>query len=146
MRNTEIGAVIGLSQLSRLDAMIEKRTKNQSLFFDLIDKDHYETNFLFEGSSNYAFNLLLKNKDQKLMNRLIELLNHNNIEFRRGSAGGGNQLRQPYLKKLVNENEFKKYPNTEHVHFFGMYIGNFPDLSENEIRFICQVINKATLK
>ena len=111
-RNTEIGAIIGLSQLQRLDAMIEKRTKNQSLFFELIDKDHFETNFMFEGSSNYAFNLLLKNKDQQLMDRLIELLNSNNIEFRRGSAGGGNQLRQPYLKNLVQEDEYKKYPNT----------------------------------
>ena len=75
------------------------------------------------------------------MNRLIELLNHNNIEFRRGSAGGGNQLRQPYLKKLVNENEFKKYPNTDHVHFFGMYIGNFPELTKKEIDWLLKVIN-----
>ena len=28
----------------------------------------------------------------------MKRLSHNNIEFRRGSAGGGNQLRQPYLK------------------------------------------------
>ena len=27
----------------------------------------------------------------------------NGIEFRRGSAGGGNQLRQPYLKKLYQK-------------------------------------------
>ena len=25
----------------------------------------------------------------------------NGIEFRRGNAGGGNQLRQPYLKKYT---------------------------------------------
>ena len=27
----------------------------------------------------------------------------NNIEFRRGNVGGGNQLRQPYLKKYLKK-------------------------------------------
>ena len=27
----------------------------------------------------------------------------NNIEFRRGNAGGGNQLRQPYLKNYLKK-------------------------------------------
>ena len=35
------------------------------------------------------------------------------IEFRRGSAGGGNQMRQPYLKGIIKdkvwEDLFKKY-------------------------------------
>ena len=31
----------------------------------------------------------------------------NNIEFRRGNAGGGNQLRQPYLKKYLKKINLK---------------------------------------
>ena len=70
--------------------------------------------------------------------------NINQIEFRRGSAGGGNQLRQPYLRHFLNsEEQFSKYPNTEHVHFFGFYIGNFPELTLKDIDFICSVINAA---
>ena len=31
----------------------------------------------------------------------------NNIEFRRGNAGGGNQIRQPYVKKFVKNLKLK---------------------------------------
>ena len=55
------------------------------------------------------------------------------IEFRRGSSGGGNQLRQPYLKKLLPEKEYEKYPEVEHIHFFAYYIGNYPSLEKEKI-------------
>ena len=51
-----------------------------------------------KGSSNYAFNLIQKNADLEYSARLMHALKLNGIEFRRGSAGGGNQLRQPYLR------------------------------------------------
>ena len=63
------------------------------------------------------------------------------VEFRRGSAGGGNQLRQPYLKKIMGDTEYKKYPEIEHVHFFSFYIGNYPDLSEDKIFSLCNILN-----
>ena len=63
------------------------------------------------------------------------------IEFRRGSAGGGNQLRQPYLKGIVPDNYHKQFPHVEHIHFYGFYIGNFPDLRIDEIDEICAILN-----
>ena len=71
----------------------------------------------------------------------MNVLNENQIEYRRGSAGGGNQMRQPYLKGYVKENEWKNYPNVEHVHFYGFYIGNFPDLKKEEVLDICKILN-----
>ena len=47
-------------------------------------------------------------------------------------SGGGNQLMQPYLRRLFG-NEYKNYPNANHVHHFGWYIGNYPDLSAAKI-------------
>ena len=67
----------------------------------------------------------------------------NGVEFRRGSAGGGNQLRQPYLKNFLPEDYYLSFPNVEHIHFFGFYIGNFPDLQDFEIDKICEIINSA---
>ena len=32
-------------------------------------------------------------------------------------------------------------PVSDHVHFFGMYIGNFPDLDESDIEWLCKVIS-----
>jgi CDP-4-dehydro-6-deoxyglucose reductase, E1 len=141
LRNTEIGAIIGLNQLLRLDDMIEKRTKNQTLFLSLINQDHFQTDFLTEGSSNYAFNLILKNSDDELFGRLEKKLQSSGIEYRKGSAGGGNQIRQPYLRKVFPNINPTDYPNTEHVHFYGMYIGNFPGLNKIQISEICSVIN-----
>ena len=68
-------------------------------------------------------------------------LNKYNIEFRRGNAGGGNQLRQPYLKNKVRLKNFKKFKNVEKVHFFGYYIGNYPDLKKDKILKITKILN-----
>jgi CDP-6-deoxy-D-xylo-4-hexulose-3-dehydrase len=141
VRNTEIGAIIGLNQLKRLDSNIKKRTKNFLYFIDKINPKIYFTDFKLKGSSNYAFNLILKKPDDKFVNKLIKKMIDNGIEFRRGSAGGGNQIRQPYLKKIVSKNYHKKFPRVEHVHFYGFYIGNFPDIKKSEIDKICSILN-----
>ena len=65
-----------------------------------------------------------------------------NIEFRRGNAGGGNQLRQPYLKPFLKNINLKKFPEVDHVHFFGYYIGNYPSLNTSKIKKICSILNK----
>ena len=141
MRNTEIGGVLGLSQLKKIDKKIIKRNKNFYYYLKLLDSDIFYTNFDIKGCSNYAFPLILKKPDFKLRNKLEYTLNKHNIEFRRGNAGGGNQLRQPYLQKHIKNINFNKYKNTEHVHFFGYYIGNFPSLTKDKIKIICDIIN-----
>jgi CDP-6-deoxy-D-xylo-4-hexulose-3-dehydrase len=143
VRNTEIGGILGLSQLKRLDHVVMRRYENMIRFLNKIDSKKYYTDFNIEGSSNYAFNLILNNPDNDLVNRLIDTMKSNEIEFRRGSAGGGNQLRQPYLKSFLPEKHYLDYPNTEHVHFYGFYIGNFPDLKNEEIDVLCKILNQA---
>jgi len=141
LRNNEIGGIIGRSQLKRLDDIVERRTKNLTRFIRQIDHNKYQTEFKLEGSSNYAFNLILKKPDNDFVIRLMEKMNEAGIEFRRGSAGGGNQTRQPYVKKMLPKNHYKNFPVTEHIHFFGFYIGNYPDLLDYEIDEICSIIN-----
>jgi CDP-4-dehydro-6-deoxyglucose reductase, E1 len=143
VRNTELGAILGRSQLKRLDVNVVRRTENLNLFLSLIDPARYQTDFKLEGASNYAFNLILKQPDDALMRRLCDVLRGEGVEFRRGSAGGGNQVRQPYLRGLLGDDAWRAFPNTDHVHFYGMYIGNFPDLTDREIRAICAIINAA---
>lgn len=141
MRNTEIGAVLGRSQLKRLDENNAKRRKNFELFLKNLDSNKYRTNFDLEGSCNYAFNLVIKEPNPEFRDRVEEAMRKTGVEFRRGSSGGGNQLRQPYLKEIVPENEFEKYPEIEHVHFYGYYIGNYPDLEEQKILNLCSLLN-----
>ena len=140
-RNNEIGAIIGLNQLKRLDKDNITRTDNFLFFLKNLDDKIYVTDFAEEGSSNYAFNVVLKRKDFNLRDKIERSLASNGIEFRRGSAGGGNQLRQPYLKNIVPKDYWKKFPNTEHIHHFAWYIGNYPGLSKDKIKEICGVLN-----
>ena len=77
--------------------------------------------------------VFLKTKSFKKRDYFEKMMKRFNIEFRRGNAGGGNQLRQPYLKGFDNP---KNFLNTEKVHHFGYYIGNFPDLSLSKIKKI----------
>jgi len=141
MRNNEIGAVMGRHQLKRLDANNTKRQHNFKFFLDHLDSIKYKTDFLLEGSCNYALNLVLHKADPDFCEQVMQTLRDHNVEFRRGSAGGGNQLRQPYLKGIIADDEYKKYPVVEHIHFYGFYIGNYPDIEESKIKQLCDILN-----
>ena len=143
VRNTEIGGIMGRSQLKRLDANVERRTANFLRFLRQLDPRRFRTDFQLDGSSNYAFNLVLQEADDALAQRLMARMRETGIEFRRGSAGGGNQVRQPYLRGIVPADHHLAFPQTEHIHFYGFYIGNFPDLRTDEIDAICAIVNAA---
>ena len=141
MRNNEISAIIGINQLKRLDYNNRLRSKNFAYFLNNLDPNIYKTDFNLEGNSNYAFPLILKKASFQMRDKLEKLMIKSGIEFRRGNAGGGNQLRQPYLKKYLKRINFNRFKNVEHVHFFGYYIGNYPSLKTKKINKICNILN-----
>ena len=129
MRPTEINAILGLSQIKRLESQIIERRSNFERFLESIDDKFFKTNFEVDGNSNYAFTLILNEPDFKLRTKVENSLSRRGIEFRRGLAGGGNQLRQPYLRKRFAEIDPESLPNTDFVHHFGWYIGNYPGIN-----------------
>ena len=169
VRSTEINAVLGRSQLKRLDQMNqdsaeasvlrtymewlielpwsklsdnERRRANLRLFLDNIDPEIYRTDFEVAGSCNYAFTLILKRPDSAFRDKLEQRLRAAKVEFRRGTSGGGNQLRQPYVRKLLGDHAFENYPEVDHVHFYGYYIGNYPELERGKILALCAMLNQ----
>jgi len=142
MRGTEINAVLGRAQLRRLDQNNERRRANLRLFLDHLDPQKYRTDFELEGSCNYAFTLILRQPDPTLSAKVEQRLREARVEFRRGTSGGGNQLRQPYARKLLGDREFEKFPKVDHVHFFGYYIGNYPELERDKILALCALLNQ----
>ncbi|MFA7230881.1 MAG: DegT/DnrJ/EryC1/StrS aminotransferase family protein [Victivallaceae bacterium] len=141
-RGTEIGGVLGRSQLKRLDANNAIRRSNLKFFLDNLDSTRFFTEFMLDGACNYALPLVLREKDEALRGRLETVMRNHKIEFRRGSSGGGSQIRQPYLKKIMPELNPEDYPEVEHIHFFGYYIGNYPSLSEKRIKILCEILNE----
>ena len=141
MRSTELNAVLGIEQLKRLDDNIDKRNKNFNKFLSVIDPNIFQTIFNNDGNSNYAFTLILLDPNNDLRNDIENCLSELKIEFRRGLAGGGNQLRQPYLKKLNNIPKPETLPFVDHVHHFGWYVGNYPSLEREKIDTLITVLN-----
>ena len=144
LRSTEINAVYGLNQIKRLDKNNEKRKKNFYFFLKNLDKDLYYTDFNTKGSCNYAFLIVFKKKYQNFdfRDKFEKILSVNQIEFRRGLAGGGDQTLQPYInyfdKKIKKVGTFE---TTRSIHNFAYYIGNYPTLKIEKINQICKILN-----
>ena len=144
LRSTEINAIYGLNQIKRLDFNNMIRKKNFSFFLNYLDQEKYYTKFDLTGSCNYAFIILFNKKYQNLKFRIKfeKILRKNNIEFRRGLSGGGNQTLQPYKKYFKNKIKIVgKLPVTNIVHNYGYYIGNYPTLKIKKIEKICDILN-----
>lgn len=140
VRSTELNAVLGRAQLTRLDANNRMRTRNLEAFLSGLDHKKFRTDFAVEGSSNYALTLVIREADPEYRDRVQAAMREAKIEHRRGTSGGGNELRQPYLRRLFPE-EYKKYPKVDHVHFFGYYLGNYPALDLGTIGCLCRFLN-----
>ena len=84
--------------------------------------------------------MVLKDKDSELFRRACDVLESELVEYRIGTAGGGNQARQPYLEKY----DYKISGNLEvadHIHDYGLYVGNHPELSSRQIINLCEKLN-----
>ena len=143
-RSTEVNAVYGINQLKRLTLNNKKRINNFNYFLSKLDKTKYYCDFKTNGSCNYAFVIIFKKdfRNLKFRNKFERMLQKKKIEFRRGTAGGGNQVKQPYLKYY--KGKFKKSKNlinTDIIHDYGYYIGNYPELSKEKIDKICNILN-----
>jgi len=139
-RPTELNAVLGLSQLTRLDANNVLRTANLRLWLDHLDSAKYRTDYFVHGSSNFALPLVLIEPDEARMVNVLACLRLLGVEYRRGTAGGGSQLRQPYARERWGE-LYKDFPNAEHIHHFGLYVGNYPGLEADKITALCERLN-----
>ena len=141
MRGTELNAVIGLNQIKRLDSNNSRRIENFRLFLDHLDPEKYYTDFCEEGSVNYAFVILLREADPALFQRVTDALRINNVEFRRGTAGGGNLARQPFVRERMPDFDPSTLVNADFIHFYGLYTGNYPDLDHSKIIRLCELLN-----
>jgi len=141
MRSSELNAVIGRSQLKTLDLRNKTRVENCRLFYEKLDSTKYRTDFDFGGSVNYAFVLVLNEANDAFRDKVERALTDANVEYRRGTSGGGSQIRQPYVRNLIKDGMWEDFPLVDHVHFYGFYIGNYPDLEKDKILKLVELLN-----
>ena len=140
LRNTEFNAVLGLEQLGRLDRAVTLRANNFKTWVDNLDSQRFQTDFNIEGNSSFALPLIVKRQDKNLFKRVCSELENRKVEYRIGTAGGGNQARQPYLQKY-DHRIVGELSVANHIHDYGLYVGNHTELDKQQIINLCEALN-----
>jgi CDP-6-deoxy-D-xylo-4-hexulose-3-dehydrase len=135
-RNVETGAVLGLTQLKKLDRWNARRNTNYCVFYgEMIKKSWFDTLPIPLGNS--AMTLPFHCKSFKIAKQLKTLLQHMGIETRPFLVG--NLLRQPFMKDYES---LIALPNTEKMHTHSFYIGNNHFIKPSDIENLSKEIDK----
>ena len=138
-RNHEICAVLGLSQLKRLSKMIEIRRKNHELFTQIIDSCPTLFYNIKNPATNSSFCLPFICKSAEIMKAMKEVFDKHGIEYRPVVAG--NLLTQPFLKDYKIDTK-RTVTNADTINNQGVYIGNNHFVTEKDMAFLKQVVEK----
>lgn len=134
-RNNELGAVLGISQLKRLDNMIKIRNDNYEKYYDILS---YRSNDFFipeksDRISSFCFPFV--SKDKYTHGRLLTQFEIHGIEYR--PIVSGNLLNQPFLSDYSMS---IKKPKVEHLDSMGCYIGNSHFVGDVELNLLEKII------
>lgn len=140
MRSTEINAVLGIEQMKRIDYNIQKRVENLDIWLKHLDSVKYYTEFDSEGNSNFALPLIMNLEYRNKLKSVCKILEQEKVEYRLGTAGGGNQSFQPYLSKYPCR-ILGELDTVEYIHKYSLYIGNHTDLTSEQIINLCNKLN-----
>jgi len=163
LRSTDLQAYIGLLQMDKIDTIVDNRHSNYMLYHNNIKNDYWkikptENSFV----SNFAYPIITPK-----IKELVKALKDNNIETRPLICGS--IANQPFWIESVTkqmdefndeiddfncfildkEDEIMKIKCQSHDEFkmaeevdkFGLYLPNNHQLTEEEILFVCDVVN-----
>lgn len=137
-RNTELAAVLGISQLERLDHSIEIRKANFRRFVDILNRhdDKFYSIMYTNRNSNFSLPMIARTKE--VYEKLKKELDKATIEYR--PIVGGNLLRHPFLegyKFAIKKNNY----NADILNDLGVYIGNNQTITDKHLDKLEHIIN-----
>lgn len=137
LRNHELPAVLGMSQLKRLDKTIDIRKKNYKEFVDIIS-NHSDKFYIPECNnfdSSFCFPFVCKEKTT--LSVLKQMFDNNGIEYR--PIVSGNLLKHPFLKdyKISTDDT-----NVSLVHENGIYIGNNQFVNKKDLNLLRTILKE----
>ena len=144
-RNTELNAVLGLSQLKQLDKSIKIRNDNYKEYYNVI-KNYtcwfYDiASYIEKTKSNFAFPLISYRKE--VIDEVKKLLSEHNIEYR--PIVSGNLLKHPFLNDYsVCSN--KKVLNVDIIHDNGIYLGNNQFVNKQHFDLLSKILQELIWK
>jgi len=132
LRSTDLQAFLGINQLKTLDIKNQKRYENLLKYHSLIKNSYWKVSFT-EFISNFAYPIIHPKK-----NIVVENLKNAQVECR--PLVCGSMSRQPFYYKRYGE---KIYSFSDIVHDYGVYLPNNPDMTSQEIEYICEIVNRS---
>lgn len=136
-RSSDINAVLGLSQLKRLDDNIQIRRENFAKFVSIISEhaDKFYQIDLQQQNSNFCFPFIAKEKET--ISKLKLAFDNNNVEHR--PVIGGNLLRQPFLKGY-DFGATKETYTADLINDHGLYIGNSQFVGDEHLNLLSNIL------
>lgn len=142
LRPTEINGFLGNNQLKYIREITDKRNKNflklSSAIYKHTDKyipiRHSQMDFI----SNFAIPLICKSAETR--NELVNRC-EGRVEIR--PIVGGSMLKQPFYRKYMKKKLLiMDIPNAADVHDNGLYFGNNPELTDEEITYLIKIFTE----
>jgi CDP-6-deoxy-D-xylo-4-hexulose-3-dehydrase len=133
LRSTDLQAYIGLGQLEKLDDIVIKRNANYKTYHKLIKNNYWKIEeFDNVFVSNFAYPIITPKLPE-----LVYALMEGGVEIRPLVCGSIGE--QPFWK---NAGLKADAPWAKVVHEQGLYLPNNPQITTDEISFICDIVNK----
>lgn len=138
-RPNEINGFIGNTQIPYWDEIVGKRVDNFGRFSEAMNQNddfyHYELSHM-NVISNFSMPIICKTPE--LAQQYKAKFEAAQVEIRPVIAG--NMTKQPFYKKYVDD--VAPRPNSDLVHANGFYFGNNPEMTDEEITILCDLLKK----
>lgn len=128
LRSTDLNAFLGISQLKKIDQIVNKRESNYFYYKDKLD-NFWSQNSHTSKLSSFAYGMLIEDKLT-----VYEKAKKNGIEIRPLICG--NLARHPFWKERISD--YPNFKNADIVHNKGIYLPNHLDIEESDIDYICE--------
>jgi CDP-6-deoxy-D-xylo-4-hexulose-3-dehydrase len=139
---SEAGAAFGIAQLNRLPEMMKRRQEifAQHMDFALRHPRAFVPPRVLDGvDTNWQlFPVILQPELGRRARDLLVYLDENKIFTR--VIWSGNMTRQPMMQQIEHRADPAGYPNADRVMEYGNMVPANPELSDDDVRYIHQVL------
>ncbi|MGH2361035.1 MAG: DegT/DnrJ/EryC1/StrS family aminotransferase [bacterium] len=133
-RSTDLNARIGLSQLKRINNVVERRIENHKIYQSRFLDAGFHCQTTQRGTiCSISFSALADSMEHR--ERIGAALRAHDIETR--PLGGGNMSRQPFWADRYGSAVF---PVADRIHTTSFQLPNHPRLTPEDIDFVCGVV------
>lgn len=131
-RMTNICCAIGLAQLERLDTILQKKRHIAELYKELLRHSDFQVHDEIEHvyHSYWMISILVPKADQR--DAIRERLSGSGIETR--------PVFYPVHSMPMYSHKYQRYNNAEDIAWRGINLPSYPDLSDEQIKYICNVL------